>query len=82
MPMHPFLDQPMVGKAVAAAGAGALVAKNATPEKIRPVVARLLADGPHRAAAARLGAEIRSLDGTRAAADLLSTLVGNGAPTG
>jgi UDP:flavonoid glycosyltransferase YjiC (YdhE family) len=80
MPMHPFLDQPVVGKAVTGAGAGAMVAKDAGPEKIRPVVEQLLADGSHRRAAARLGAEIRRLYGTRAAADLVAGLVRNGAP--
>ena len=47
MPMHPFLDQPMVGAQVEAAGGGRLVAKDATPEQLRPVIAALLADG-HR----------------------------------
>ncbi len=69
MPMHPMLDQPLVGKAVAAAGAGAVVPKRATPATLSPVITRLLADGPHRAAAARLGASIREADGTRTAAD-------------
>jgi UDP:flavonoid glycosyltransferase YjiC (YdhE family) len=43
------------------------------------VVEELLADGPHRRAAATLGAEIRRLDGTRAAASLVERLVRNGA---
>lgn len=71
MPMHRLLDQPMVGRAVAAAGAGEVVAKRARPAELRPVITRLLADGPHRAAAAALAAEIRDLDGTRRAAHLL-----------
>lgn len=79
MPMHPFLDQPVVGKALAAAGAGAVLAKDARPDQIRPVVEELLADGPHRRAAATLGAEIRRLDGTRAAASAIEGLVRNGA---
>ncbi len=82
MPMHPMLDQPMVGKAVSKAGAGEVLRKKDAPDRIRPVVERLLADGPHRAAAARLGAEIRGLDGTRTAADLVVGLLArNGAPT-
>lgn len=80
MPMHPFLDQPVVGKAVTRAGAGATLAKDASADAIRPVVETFLADGPHRAAAARLGQEIRQLDGTRQAADLVEQLVRNGAP--
>ncbi len=69
MPMHPMLDQPLVGKAVAAAGAGALVARKAKPADLAPTITRLLADGPHRAAAARLGASIRAARGTETAAD-------------
>jgi UDP:flavonoid glycosyltransferase YjiC (YdhE family) len=75
MPMHPLLDQPLVAKAVAGQGAGEVLRKKASPEQIRPVVERLLGDGPHRAAAARLGAEIRALDGTRTAADLVEGLI-------
>ena len=77
MPMHPMLDQPVVARAVAAQGAGEVLRKKAAPERIRPVVERLLADGPHRVAAARLGAEIRRLDGTRTAADLVCALAGD-----
>jgi UDP:flavonoid glycosyltransferase YjiC (YdhE family) len=79
MPMHPLLDQPMVGNAVTEAGAGRMLAKKARPDEIRPVIEGLLADGPHRAAAAALGEEIRRLDGTRTAAGLVEGLVRNGA---
>jgi UDP:flavonoid glycosyltransferase YjiC (YdhE family) len=74
MPMHPLLDQPLVARAVAAAGAGEVLRKKDSPDRIRPVVERLLADGPHREAAARLGAEIRGLDGVRTAADLVGRI--------
>jgi UDP:flavonoid glycosyltransferase YjiC (YdhE family) len=84
MPMHPMLDQPLVGKTVAAAGAGRVVAKKATPEELAPVIAELLADGPHRAAAARLGAAIRTANGTATAADQVLAAIGtgNGVPQG
>ncbi len=78
MPMHPMLDQPMVGKSVAAAGAGRLVEKKASPSALTPVIAELLADGPHRAAAARLGSRIRELRGTQTAADRVLEAVANG----
>ncbi|MFL6171924.1 MAG: glycosyltransferase [Marmoricola sp.] len=83
MPMHPMLDQPLVGKTVQAAGAGVLVAKKAPPPQLAPVIARLLADGPHRAAAARLGASIRAADGKVAAADAVLAAIGagNGVPS-
>jgi UDP:flavonoid glycosyltransferase YjiC (YdhE family) len=78
MPMHPLLDQPLVGKTVEKAGAGALVAKKATPEELAPVIARLLGDGPHRATAARLGAAIRAANGTVTAADQVLAAIGAG----
>ncbi|HEY2193982.1 MAG TPA: nucleotide disphospho-sugar-binding domain-containing protein [Actinomycetospora sp.] len=71
MPMHPMLDQPLVGRAVADAGAGEVIAKKASPGEVRRVVERMLASDPHRQAAAALGEEIRRLDGTARAADLL-----------
>jgi UDP:flavonoid glycosyltransferase YjiC (YdhE family) len=79
MPMHPMLDQPMVARSVAAAGAGRVVRKKATADELAPVIAELLAEGPHRAAAARLGAEIRSMSGATNAADRIETVVANGA---
>lgn len=79
MPMHPMLDQPMVARSVEGAGAGRVVGKNATADELRPVIASLLADGPHRAAARRLGAEIRALPGAAGAADRIEEVVANGA---
>jgi UDP:flavonoid glycosyltransferase YjiC (YdhE family) len=79
VPMHPMLDQPMVGRAVARAGAGAVLPKKSGVDALREAITRHLEDGPHRPAAARLGAEIRSLDGTRRAADAVLAVVGDGA---
>jgi UDP:flavonoid glycosyltransferase YjiC (YdhE family) len=79
MPMHPLLDQPMVGRTVAAAGAGRVVRKKADAASLRPVIEELLADGPHRAAAARLGAAVRAMPGAANAADRIEALVRNGA---
>jgi hypothetical protein len=45
------------------------------------VIAAMLADGPHRAAAARLGAEIRSMPGAGNAADHIETVAGDPATT-
>ncbi|WP_202879347.1 glycosyltransferase [Nocardioides cynanchi] len=80
MPMHPLLDQPMVARSVASAGAGRVVPKKASAADLTPVVAAMLADGPHREAAARLGAEIRALPGARNAADRIESLMTDGAP--
>lgn len=75
MPMHPFLDQPMVAKAVEQAGAGRMLSKKAPEDQIRRAVAALLEDGPHRRAASRLGARIRESRGAARAADLVEELV-------
>jgi UDP:flavonoid glycosyltransferase YjiC (YdhE family) len=75
MPMHPMLDQTAVGRAVARHGAATLLSKNARPAAIRDTALALLADGPHREAARRLGAEIRDRDGAVTAADTLEELV-------
>jgi UDP:flavonoid glycosyltransferase YjiC (YdhE family) len=77
MPMHPMLDQPMVARSVESAGAGRVVRKKATADELRSVIASMLADGPHRAAAARLAAEIRALPGAPGAADRIERLVAN-----
>jgi UDP:flavonoid glycosyltransferase YjiC (YdhE family) len=78
IPMHPMLDQPMVGAAVEAAGAGRTLPKDTRPEQLRPVIAELLGEGPHREVAARLGASIRSRNGAKVAADLIDGLVTQG----
>lgn len=74
VPMHPLLDQPMVGRAVETAGAGRTLPKAAQREQLRLAIEELLADGPHRAAAARLGTEIRRRPGATTGADLLLQL--------
>jgi len=79
MPLHPFLDQPMVAASVQRAGAGRVVKRSTSAEELAPVLAELLADGPHRAAAARLGAAIRALPGAPNGADRLEALLRNGA---
>ena len=50
------------------------------PGRAAPVVAELLEDGPHRAAAARLGAAIRAMPGATGGADALeAAMTGAGA---
>lgn len=75
MAMDRLTDQPLVGRSLERAGAGRVVRKGAPPRRITPLVEELLADGPHRAAAARLGAEVRSLPGARLGADVLEDLL-------
>ncbi len=71
LPMHPLLDQPAVARAVAAQGAGIVLSRKASPDSIRDAATALLADGPYREAAARLGDSIRERDGADVAADLI-----------
>jgi len=77
MPMHPLIDQPMVGRSVEAAGAGRVVKKSVDAAALRPVIESLLVDGPHRDAAARLGAEVRAMPGAANAADRIEAVVGS-----
>jgi UDP:flavonoid glycosyltransferase YjiC (YdhE family) len=75
LPLHPQLDQPMIGAAVAAAGAGQVLPPTASPESIRQAAQQLLAEGPHRAAAATIGARLRAHQGLAAAADELDAVL-------
>jgi UDP:flavonoid glycosyltransferase YjiC (YdhE family) len=76
MPMDRLTDQPVVGRSLAEAGAARLVRKDEGAESLAPVLAEMLAEGPHRAAAARLGAAIRALPGASLAADAIEQLLG------
>ena len=78
LPLHPLLDQKMVGAAVERAGAGRLLNKSAKAKEIADAVSQLLGDGAYRAAAARLGREIRAASGAARAGDLLESLMANG----
>ncbi len=75
MPMHPMLDQKMIGQSVERQGAAKLLRKTASAEQIRDTVRQLLEPGPHRHAAALIGARLRKNSGAVAAADRLSTLL-------
>jgi UDP:flavonoid glycosyltransferase YjiC (YdhE family) len=75
LPMHRVVDQLMVGKAVAAAGAGLILPKTASADEIRSAVCSLLEDPSYRHAAQAIGARLRSRDGAIAAADELEGLL-------
>jgi UDP:flavonoid glycosyltransferase YjiC (YdhE family) len=75
LPMFDRSDQPLVGSLIQRAGAAEVVSRRAAPATIRAAVDRMLAPGPHRAAAARLGAEIRSSPGAATAADEVEALL-------
>jgi UDP:flavonoid glycosyltransferase YjiC (YdhE family) len=75
IPLHPLLDQPMVARAVSGAGAGRTLRRNASTGDIRAAMTALLADGPHRVAAARLGERIRAARGAETAADAVESVL-------
>jgi len=79
LPIDRKTDQPRIGRTIEAVGAGRTLSRRSSPRRIREAIDVLLADGPHRDVAARLGAKIRELDGARRAADLLEGLVRDGA---
>ena len=78
MQLRVATDQPWVGAAVQRAGVGRWVSRRARPARIRAAIEELLADGPHRAAAARMGEGARALDGRTRGADVLEMVAGAG----
>lgn len=79
LPMHPMLDQPMVGRSVERAGAGRTLPKSSSPARLAAAVTELLADEHVRSAAARLGERLRATDAAGAAADAVERVVAEGA---
>jgi UDP:flavonoid glycosyltransferase YjiC (YdhE family) len=75
IPGSSFADQVAVGNALAAAGAARVLPRRAHVKAIRQAVEAMVDDGGHRAAAARLGAQIRQRDGSAAAVDTLEQLL-------
>lgn len=75
IPGHPMSDQPVVGRRIAEMGAGRVLSPRASVAQVRDTVRELAAPGPHRGAAARLGARIRDHDGAAAAVDVLERLL-------
>jgi UDP:flavonoid glycosyltransferase YjiC (YdhE family) len=78
LPMHRVLDQPMIGKAVADAGAGRVLPKTASVAEIRAAIRSLLEEPSYRAAAEAVGARIRASSGTRIGADQVEELLRSG----
>jgi UDP:flavonoid glycosyltransferase YjiC (YdhE family) len=74
LPVEPKSDQRFVGRAVQAAGAGRVMGRRASSARIREAIEELLVDGPHREAAARLGAAVRATPGATRGADAVESL--------
>ena len=75
MPMHPMLDQKMIGQSVERHGAGLLLPKTATAEQIRTAARTLLESKTHTAAAAAIGSRLRANSGAVTGADLLAPIM-------
>lgn len=75
VPQQPMLDQPMIGEAVAAQGAGIVLTQEASVEELREAIGKLLQDGSYARAAASIGARLRTQDGAARAADRIEALV-------
>lgn len=75
MPMHPLLDQPMVGAAVARAGAGVVLRRTSGPARIRSALERILGDPAYAEAARVVGERIRSTNGAATAAARIEGMV-------
>jgi UDP:flavonoid glycosyltransferase YjiC (YdhE family) len=71
IPMHPLLDQPMIGRAVAQAGVGLTLPKRATVGAVRAAAAHLLHDERVAAAARAFGKRLAARDAASRAADEL-----------
>lgn len=76
IPMHPLLDQPIVGRAVADAGLGRVLPKSASVAAIRDAATALLADEAVAARAAEWGRALRARDddGSGRAANLVEAM--------
>lgn len=72
MPANRLIDQKHVGAALQDAGAGILLPKHASPQRIRKAVGAALYDPRYQEAARRLGVEIRQHDGAETAADAIN----------
>ncbi len=75
LPMHPMLDQPMIGKAVTEAGAGLTLKAKASSEAIATAVRSLLDDPAYRTAAASIAARLAKQDGAGSASDRIEALL-------
>jgi UDP:flavonoid glycosyltransferase YjiC (YdhE family) len=69
LPMHPLLDQPMVGRAVADAGAGLVLSKKASAAQIATALRTILDEPDYAAAAQTISERLAAGGGTGRAVD-------------
>jgi UDP:flavonoid glycosyltransferase YjiC (YdhE family) len=80
MPMHPLIDQPMIARAVADAGAGIVLNRKASPEEIARALTALRTTESFAEKAAVIGQRLRAAEGARVAADRLLEILGTRFP--
>ena len=68
LPMHPLMDQPMVGKAVRDAGAGLVLSRKSRSSEIAEALTSVLGSDGYAAAAARVGERLRGAAGAKTGA--------------
>lgn len=78
VPMHPMLDQPLIGTAVAASGAGLTLPRTASPAAIRAAVSRLLREPAFGGTARGIAAGFAADDGAGRAADEVAAVAVGG----
>jgi UDP:flavonoid glycosyltransferase YjiC (YdhE family) len=81
IPMHPLMDQPMIGAAIQDAGLGLTLKKRANSAAIRAAIVGMLADPRFGAAAADAANRQREAQGPRMAADSLLRLLDSREPS-
>ncbi|MHC9295125.1 glycosyltransferase [Mycobacterium sp. LTG2003] len=74
LPANALSDQPLIGRSIAAAGAGITLRRSASADEIRRAVTTLLNDQAPRQAAARIGSELRAAGAADLAARLIAGL--------
>ncbi|WP_104165481.1 glycosyltransferase [Arthrobacter sp. SX1312] len=71
LPMHPMLDQPMIGKVVQEAGAGLTLSRKSSEAQVADALMTVLSTDRYAAAAARIGERLRAAEGARKGAQVL-----------
>ncbi|MDQ0757273.1 glycosyltransferase [Arthrobacter sp. B3I4] len=76
LPMHPLMDQPLVGKVIRDAGAGVLLSRKSSPGEIGNKLSELLDSESCARAAAEIGTRLRNSAGARSGAQVLADVAG------
>jgi UDP:flavonoid glycosyltransferase YjiC (YdhE family) len=71
VPMHPALDQSLVGAAVARRGAGLVLPRTSSPERFAAAIRELRENPAFTEAARALGERLRATDAAQSAADVI-----------